>query len=120
MKKQFVIKPITNKKEFAAANKMIEELLGCRKNSEEEKFLEAVTILASEYEKKHFPMPKVDPVEAIKFRMEQMGLKQKDLARFVGGENRASEILNNKRGLTLSIIKSLNKNLKIPAEILIT
>jgi HTH-type transcriptional regulator / antitoxin HigA len=51
--------------------------------------------------------------------MEQMGLKQKDLARFVGGENRASEILNNKRGLTLSIIKSLNKNLKIPAEILI-
>ena len=49
-------------------------------------------------------MPKADPVEVIKFRMEQMRLKQKDLARFVGGENRASEILNNKRGLTLSII----------------
>lgn len=54
MKKQFVIKPITNKKEFAAANKMIEELLGCRENSEEEKILEAVTILASEYEKNTF------------------------------------------------------------------
>lgn len=53
MKKQFIIKPITNKKEFAAA-KMIEELLSCRKNSEEEKILEAVTILASEYEKNTF------------------------------------------------------------------
>ena len=92
------IKPITNQSEFKEANKIIDLLIDAnliedkkvRKRSLD--ILEAVSILANEYEKKHFPIPKPNPIEAIKERMEQLSLSQKDVAVYFGGENRVSVI----------------------------
>lgn len=117
---EFKIEPITNEVEFERANELIESLLDCAEGSEEEKILEAVTILASEYEKKHYPIPSPDPIEAIKYRMEELQLSQKDIAVYFGGENRVSEVLNRKRNLSLKMIKNLNKHLGISAETLIS
>ena len=119
------IKPITNQSEFKQANKIIDLLIDAdliadnilRKKSLD--ILEAVSILANEYEKKHFPIPKPNPIEAIKERMEQLSLSQKDVAIYFGGENRVSEVLSGKRRLTLNMIRSLNKNLNISTDVLI-
>lgn len=81
--------------------------------------LEAISILASEYEKKHFPMPKSNPLEAIKERMAQLKLTHKDLAPLFGGENRVSEVLSGKRNLTVKMILALNKHLNIPTDTLL-
>jgi HTH-type transcriptional regulator / antitoxin HigA len=116
---QIQIKPITNDKEFAEANELIELLLECPEGSEEEKVLEAVTILASEYEKKFYSIPKPNPIEAIKYRMAELHLSQKDVAKYFGGENRVSEVLNGKRNLSLKMIRYLHDNLGISANTLI-
>lgn len=119
------IKPITNQSEFKEANKIIDLLIDANliedKKSKERSLdiLEAVSILANEYEKKHFPIPKPNPIEAIKERMEQLSLSQKDVAVYFGGENRVSEVLSGKRRLTLNMIRSLNKNLNISTDVLI-
>ena len=75
--------------------------------------LEIRSILIEQYESENFPIGMPDPIEAIKFRMEQMGLKRKDLAEIVGFESRVSEILNKKRKLTLDMIRKLNIKLKL-------
>ena len=116
---QIQIKPITNDKEFAEANELIELLLECPEDSEEEKILEAITILASEYEKKFYSIPKPNPIEAIKYRMAELHLSQKDVAQYFGGENRVSEVLNGKRNLSLKMIRYLHDNLGISANTLI-
>jgi len=76
-------------------------------------------MLIERYEKEHFPIDAPDPVEAIKFRMEQLGMKQKDLDKIIGGKNRVSEILNRKRKLTLEMIRNIHASLDIPLESLI-
>jgi HTH-type transcriptional regulator/antitoxin HigA len=81
--------------------------------------LELLAKLIEDYEKVRFPFPKPDPVDAIKFCMEQQGLRQKDLAPLLGGKNRASEILSRKRPLTLPMIRALHRQLAIPTELLI-
>lgn len=81
--------------------------------------LELLILLISNYEKEHFPMEMPDPIEAIKFRMEQQQLSQKDLIPFIGSRSRVSEVLNRKRPLTLKMIRHLYKGLGIPAEVLI-
>ena len=81
--------------------------------------LEILSILVERYENDHFPFGAPDPIEAIRFRMEQMNLKQKDIAPLFGGETRVSEVLNGKRPLTLKMIMMLNKYLGIPFESLI-
>jgi len=122
---KITIKPITNQKEFDEANAIIEMLIDADLIEEEGDrqhalaLLEAITILASEYEKKHFPIPEIDPIDAIRERMEQLHLSQKDVAKYFGGDNRASEVLNRKRNLTLKMIKALYTNLNIPAETLL-
>jgi HTH-type transcriptional regulator / antitoxin HigA len=116
---KYQIKPITNDKEFEEANELIQLLMECDEGSEEEKILEAITILASEYEKKHYPIPSPDPIEVIKYRMEELKLSQKDIAKYFGGENRVSEVFNKKRKLSLRMIKELNTNLGISADTLI-
>jgi HTH-type transcriptional regulator/antitoxin HigA len=113
------IKPITNELEFAEANEMIELLLECPEGSEEEKILEAITILACEYEKKQYPIPKPNPIEAIKYKMAELKLSQKDVAHYFGGENRVSEVLNGKRKLSLKMIKELHHHLGISANTLL-
>lgn len=77
------------------------------------------SLLIDQYEKDNFPIEAPDPIEAVKFRMEQLGMKQKDLAETIGYKSRVSEILNKKRKLTLSMIRKLQKHLKIPTDILI-
>ena len=78
-----------------------------------------VTGNINRYENENFPIEMPDPIEAIKFRMEQMGMNQKDLAKVVGYKSRVSEILNKKRKLTLDMIRKLNTNLHIPTEVLV-
>jgi HTH-type transcriptional regulator/antitoxin HigA len=80
---------------------------------------EVISILIEKYEDEHFPIGLPDPIEAVKFRMEQMGMKQKDLAEIVGFKSRVSEILNKKRKLTLGMIRKLNTKLGIPTEVLV-
>ncbi len=81
--------------------------------------LELLAVLIEAYEKEHFKFRKPDPVEALLFRMEEQGLKQKDIADIVGGKNRASEVLSRKRPLTLAMIRALHEKLGIPSELLI-
>jgi HTH-type transcriptional regulator/antitoxin HigA len=80
---------------------------------------EVLSILIEKYEDEHYPIGMPDPIEAIKFRMEQMGMNQKDLAEVVGFTSRVSEILNRKRKLTLNMIRKLSTTLNIPTEVLV-
>ncbi len=87
--------------------------------SKEESELELLAILIEHYERIRFPMAKPDPVEAIKFRMDQQGLSQKDLIPFIGSAPKVSEVLNRKRPLSLSMIRRLNEGLGIPLDLLL-
>lgn len=87
--------------------------------SEDGDRFEILTTLVEAYEAKHFPIEAPDPIEAIRFRMEQGGLTVKDLVPSIGRPNRVYEVLNRKRGLTLEMIRNLHRNLGIPAESLI-
>ncbi len=113
------IKPIKTKADYQAALKDIESLMSARINTPEGERLDVLVTLVEAYERKHFPMELPDPVEAIKFRMESLGLKPKDLQPMIGGLNRVYEVLNYTRPLTLSMIRRLHEGLGIPAECLI-
>ena len=97
----------------------LELIFDAKKGSAEGDELELLSILIDNYEKIHYPIGLPDPIEAIKFRMEQMNYTQKDLANILGIKSRASEILNRKRKLSLEMIRQLHSKLKIPTEILI-
>ena len=114
------VRPIKTKKDYDSALKAIEKLWDCPPKSKDAEVLEILAILVDEYEKRHFPIEAPDPIEAIKYRMEQLNLTQKDLSKYIGGENRVSEILNRKRPLTLKMIKALYQNLHIPADALLS
>ena len=113
------IKPIKTKKDYQNALERLELIFDSKKGSNNGDELEILGILIEKYEDEHFPIGFPDPIEAIKFRMEQMGSNQTDLAKIVGLKSRASEILNKKRKLTLEMIRLLHDNLKIPTEVLI-
>ncbi|MDC3132775.1 helix-turn-helix domain-containing protein [Flavobacteriaceae bacterium] len=113
------ILPIRNEKDYQKALDRLEEIFDAKKGTEKGDELEILSILIDRYENENFPIGLPDPIEAIKFRMEQMGMKQKDLAEVVGFKSRVSEILNKKRKLTLDMIRKLNTTLNIPTEVLI-
>lgn len=113
------ITPIRNEKDYQKALKRLEKLFDAKKGSKEGDELEVLSILIDRYENEKFPIGMPDPIEAIKFRMEQMGMKQKDLAEVMGFKSRVSEILNRKRKLTLEMIRKLNETLRIPTEVLV-
>lgn len=113
------IKPIKTKADYRAALKEIESLMMAKANTPKGERLEILVTLVEAYEKKHFPLDFPDPVEAIKFRMDQMGLTPKDLEPIIGRLNRVYEVLNHKRPLTLKMIWRLHSMLGIPAESLI-
>jgi len=113
------IKPIKNEKDYDKALGRLELIFDSKKETKDGDELEILSILIDKYENEHFPIGFPDPIEAIKFRMEQMGLKQKDLAEAVGFTSRVSEILNKKRKLTLEMIRNLHLKLHIPTEVLI-
>jgi HTH-type transcriptional regulator/antitoxin HigA len=113
------IKPIKTKKDYQQALERLEHIFDAKKNSKEGDELEILSILIEKYEDEHFPIGFPDPIEAIKFRMEQLGYNQTDLAKVVGLKSRASEILNKKRKLTLEMVRLIHNSLKIPTEVLI-
>ena len=113
------ILPIRNEKDYQKALDRLEDIFDAKKGTEEGDELEILSILIDRYENENFPIGMPDPIEAIKFRMEQMGMKQKDLAEVVGFKSRVSEILNKKRKLTLDMIRKLNTTLHIPTEVLV-
>jgi HTH-type transcriptional regulator/antitoxin HigA len=113
------IKPINNETDYEFSLSRLEEIFDAKKGTKEGDELEILSILIDKYEEEHFPIGMPDPIEAIKFRMEQMGMKQKDLAEVVGLKSRVSEILNKKRRLTLEMIRKISHQLHIPTDVLI-
>lgn len=113
------ISPIRTDKDYQKALKRLEIIFDSKRGTKEGDELEILAILIDNYENENFPIGMPDPISAIKFRMEQMGLKQKDLVEMVGFKSRVSEIMNKKRKLTLDMIRKLNANLHIPTEVLI-
>ncbi len=110
------IKPIKNEEDYSQTLSYIESLMDAKPNTPQMDELEVLTTLVESYEEQHYNMETPDPIEAIKFRMEQEGLKQKDLVTIVGSKSRVSEILNRKRKLTVEMIRNLHKQLHIPVE----
>jgi HTH-type transcriptional regulator/antitoxin HigA len=113
------IKPIKTDADYRAALKEIETLMMAEPDTQEGEKLDVLVTLVEAYEQKHYPLDLPDPVEAIKFEMEQKGLTVKDLEPMIGKSNRVYEILNHKRSLTLKMIWRLHEQLGIPAESLI-
>ena len=110
------IKPIKNEQNYQDALKRIDNLMNAKPNTSEMDELEVLATLVEAYEEQHYKIDAPDPIEAIKFRMEQEGLKQKDLVPIVGSKSRVSEVLNKKRKLTIEMIRNLHKQLHIPVE----
>jgi HTH-type transcriptional regulator/antitoxin HigA len=110
---------IKTNQDYESALEEIDKLLDCDEGSHEAEKLELLSILVESYENIHHKIESPDPIEAINFRMEQLGLSRKDLEKSIGSRARVSEVLNKKRKLTLAMIRALHKNLNIPAEILI-
>ena len=113
------IKPIRTKADYRAALKEIEGLMVAQRDTPEGERLDVLATLVEAYEKKHYPLELPDPVEAIRFRMEQKGLTPKDLVPMIGRINRVYEVLGRRRPLTLAMIQRLHTELGIPAESLI-
>ncbi|MFN8672912.1 MAG: helix-turn-helix domain-containing protein [Candidatus Sericytochromatia bacterium] len=118
MSTKILISPIKTEEDYENALIRIEEIFDSEINTPEFDELDILTTLVQKYEEKHYPILPPSPVDAIKFKMEEMGITQTELAKIIGA-NRISEILNNKRKLSLNIIKKLHDKLKIPLEILL-
>ena len=113
------IRPIRTKADHEAALARIAELMEATEDTREGDELDILATLVEAYERRHFPIDSPDPVEAIRFRMEQLGLTRKDLEPYLGSRHRVSEVLNRKRGLSLSMIRRLHAGLRIPLEVLV-
>jgi HTH-type transcriptional regulator/antitoxin HigA len=113
------LKPIKTEADHEAALLEIERLWGAGEGTSDGDRLEILTTLVEAYEEAHFPMDMPDPIEAIKFRLEQQGQDKKTLIGIIGNRTRVYEVLRRDRTLSLTMIRQLNRHLKIPAEILI-
>jgi HTH-type transcriptional regulator/antitoxin HigA len=113
------LKPIKTEKDYEAAMERLEDIFDANPGTKEGDELDILTMLIEKYEDEHYPIGPPDPIEAIKFRMEQMGYKQKDLEEIIGYKGRVSEILNKKRKLTLEMIRKLHEALHISTDVLV-
>jgi len=113
------VKPIRSRRDYEAAIKAVERLWGAKAGTRDGDRLDVLATLIDSYEAEHYPMDPPDPVEAIKFRMEQQGLTRRDLEEIIGTRTRIAEILNRKRGLSIAMIRRLHERLGISAEVLI-
>ena len=113
------IKPIRTKKDYLKALKRIEALWDAEPKSTKYDELEVLVTLVEAYEEKQHPIDPPDPIEAIQFRMEQLGMTRKDLEPYIGPRGRVSEVLGRKRGMSLAMIRKLHRGLGIPAEVLL-
>jgi HTH-type transcriptional regulator/antitoxin HigA len=110
---------IKTEADYEQALGRIEELMGAEPGTPEADELELFATLVEMYEEAHYPIDFPDPVDAIRFRMQQAGLKQQDLVPYMGSRGKVSEVLNRKRPLTLSMMRGLHRGLGIPAEVLL-
>ena len=113
------IRAIKTEEDYRWALKEIEKLWNAPEGSPREDLLDVLTTLVSAYEEKHYPMDPADPVDATKFRMEQMGLTRADLEPLLGSRSKVSEILNRRRRLSISMIQKVYQKLRVPPEILL-
>jgi HTH-type transcriptional regulator/antitoxin HigA len=113
------LKPIRTEADYEAALTEIERLWGARVGTPEGDRLDILATLVDAYENERYPMDPPDPIEAIKFRMEQQGLTCKDLEGILGSRTRVAEVLNRRRGLSINMIRLLHEKLGISAEVLI-
>ena len=113
------LKPIKTKADYEASLAEMERLWGARSGTPDGDRLDILATLIDAYESDHFPMNPPDPIEAIKFRMEQQGLTRKDLSELLGSRTRVAEILNRRRGLSINMIRRLHEKLGISLEVLI-
>lgn len=114
------IKAIKTEEDYIRALQQLEEVFDSPANSAEGELAEVLSILIENYEDQHYPIEAPDPIEAIKYRMEQMNMSNKDLAEVIGYKSRVSEVLNRKRKLSLNMIRQLHKKLRIPYDNLLT
>ena len=112
-------KIIKTETEYKKVLAHLETLMDAVSGSREEEELELFALLIEQYEEEHFPIEMPDPVEAIKFRMDQQGLSMKDMEEYLGSQSKVSEVLNHKRGLSLQMIRRLHEGLGIPTDILV-
>lgn len=113
------IHPIKTEQDYEQALSEVETLWGSGEGSKRGDKLDILLVLIEHYENEHHPIDPPDPVEAIKFRMEQMNLSRKDLEKYIGPRGRVSEVLNRRRGLSINMIRNLHSKLHIPLESLI-
>lgn len=113
------IKPIRTNADYKRALKQLEQVWDAKPDSENEDVLDVLATLIDAYEEKHFPIDTPDPIEAIRFRMEQQGLDRKDLEPLIGHRGRVAEVLEHKRPLSITMIRNIHDTLQIPAEVLI-
>jgi HTH-type transcriptional regulator / antitoxin HigA len=113
------IGPIKSRRDYLRTLKEVEGLMSAKRNTPKGDRLDVLVTLVEAWEARHYPVDAPDPVEAIKYHMEQRGLSPRDLIPFIGGRNRVHEVLNRKRPLTLPMIQRLHRGLGIPAESLI-
>lgn len=109
------IRPIKTKRDHARALKRVDELWNAKPNSPDGDELEVLSTLIEAYENRHHAIEAPDPIEEIKFRLDQMNITREELAKLLGGKNRVSEVLNGKRKLSYAMMKNLHKHLHIPA-----
>ncbi|WP_134089812.1 type II toxin-antitoxin system HigA family antitoxin [Olivibacter sp. XZL3] len=116
-----MLKPIKNNQQYedALAHAYLLMQKDIKPDSKESDELEVLSLLIKEYENEHFPVPKPNPIEAIRFRLDQMNMSEVDLSKILGYRSRKSEILSGKRKLSLTMIRKLHEVLHIPAEVLI-
>lgn len=113
------IRVIKTEEDYEQAMERADQLMDAEPGSREEQELEVLAVLIEKYEKEHYPIPLPDPIEAIKFYMEQNGLKQKDMVPYFKSQSKVSEVLNRKRPLSLGMMRALHDGLGIPAEVLL-
>ncbi len=113
------IKPIKTAEDHRAALARIEQLWDAETNTPEGDELEVLATLVRAFEETHYPIATPDPIEAIKFRMEQQGLEDKDLVPFLGTRSRVTEVLKRQRRLTINMIRKLHEGLRIPLDSLV-
>lgn len=113
------IAPIKTRRDYRQALKRIEGLMRAKRGTPEGDYLDVLVTLVEAWERRHYPIDFPDPIEAIKYYMDQNGLQARDLIPFIGSRNRVHEVLNRRRALTLTMIRRLHEGLGIPAESLI-
>lgn len=113
------IRPIRSETDYENALARLDEIFDAAEGTDDGDEAEILAMLIDEYENEHYPIDAPDPIEAIKIRMEELNLKQKDLIGLIGGKSRVSEVLNRKKRLTVEMIRNLEERLKISASVLV-